>query len=372
MSDGPALSMEELCIAVRVAIGVTTSGDVAALRTIVATPERLSLLIANRLGPLVARALQRDGGGQPLPTALTADARLAASGALGSRTPLADLASAFDSAGIQWMLWKGPALAVQAWNDDSLRHFADLDLVVGRADRHRAVSALLSAGWRPRHGMSLAQQRAIRRGSGAFDFERGDGEPFVELHWRFLSPRYPRVLRTEDVLARSETVAFGGLRIRTPAGADAVTLLALHATKHGWSQAEEVATLARLALRWPSAVSEARATLASAGTPLAAELASALRATLVSEESLGDSTHRSPLATAPAVLDSLDRMRRGEAAWRPDHAWILRWVARATDRARYLAEALLAPTLEEWKWVRLPGALAWTYPAVRLARLATR
>ena len=68
----------------------------------------------------------------------------------------------------------------------------------------------------------------------------------------------------------------------------------------------------------------------------------------------------------------IERMCRGDAAWRPDHAWSLSWMTRDRDRLRYWAHALLAPTREEWRWLRLPGAFAWLYPAVRLARLAVR
>lgn len=332
------------------------------------------MLIANKLAPMLTAALRtREMGASSLTSLLASEARVVAERSLASLLTLRDLAGALDDAGVRWACWKGPALAVQAWADLGARSFSDLDIIVSPGDRERARAALVTAGWSSRHGMSRAQERAILSGSGALELARGADEPFVELHWRFASPRFPSSLRVAEVIARAERIALGGLSVLTPSGPDALVLLAMHGTKHGWSQAEEVLTFARLAWRDERAVEAAVrfALLARCSTPLGLAMALAERLA-----GLGLGTAARALAHTPRVAELAEqcvpRMCSGDAGWRPTHVWSLSWMDRRVDRFRYRARVLLTPTMEEWKWVRLPDATVSAYPAVRLARLAWR
>ena len=258
-----------------------------------------------------------------------------------------------------------------------MRAFDDIDVVVQPRDRTRAVAAILAAGWRPRDGMSLVQQRWLLGGSGAYEFERQGETLLLELHWRFASGRYPPGVDVADAMSRAEPLVIDGLGVLTPGPADTLILAAMHATKHGWSQAEEVLTFDRLHASRPGAAVEAGARALRCGLGDAWRLAMEVRASLLAADR--DRDAGSPRVEAPrnaslhAQRDAaLDRMRRGDGAWRPDHRWTLSWLTRDRDRVRYGLHALLAPTREEWKWVRLPGALAWLYPLVRLVRLAIR
>ncbi len=358
------LSLEQLRAAVRAALRRGTNQEAG---TLLADPAVLGLLLSNRLGPLLASTIRRGDGAAVLPPALTDDARLAATRALAAASTVRDVAAALDRAGVGWMLWKGPALAALAWDDFSLRHFTDLDLVVRPEDREAAAAALLGAGWRRRSGMTRAQQRAIQAGAAAYDFERGDAESLIELHWRFAARRFPSPVAVDDAFARGETVEVAGVGLRTPSGRDALELHAMHATKHGWSLAEEVVVFARLIDRWPDAASALRTESLGGQGVGALALGFALAEFLVTGE---QREAKGPLASA--VSACVDRMLRGDAAWRPDHDWALHWIDRPGDRARYWMHALLDPTAEEWKWVRLPGWLCWSYPAVRIARLLNR
>jgi hypothetical protein len=212
--------------------------------------------------------------------------------------------------------------------------------------------------------MTPRQQRAIGVGSGAIDFERRPGEPIIELHWRFAARRHPSPLSVDEVLSRAEVLRVGTIDVRAPSREDALILQALHGTKHGWSQAEEVATFARLMERWPEAAAGFRQRAISRAVVLAFALVDRLAS---------DRPPPSPPAPLAAMVDAcITRMCSGDGGWRPDHAWALAWADTPLDRLRYRLHALLAPTLEEWKWVRLSDALAWLYPAVRLVRLAIR
>lgn len=334
-------------------------------------------LIDNRIGPMVDRALRVAGdpaGDDRFRRTLHEDARTAVERGLAAVVAVREIHGALAEAGIEWLLWKGPALSAQIWDDAARRHLSDLDVVVAPADQPAARAALLKAGWRSRDGLSLAQERAIHGPTAAAPFmhpARGATWPLVELHQAFGSRLYPTALTVPAVLSRADRVTVGAVEVRTPGGADAVLLLAMHATKHGWSQAEEVLSVARLALRYPGAVSGALALAERAGVGASMHLAIGLARALLGVELAAPGAHDDS-AHPDRIRSCLSRMEAGDAGWRETHQWTLSWIDRRTDRWRYLARAAFAPTLQEWSWVRLPDALVGAYPLVRAARLALR
>ena len=304
----------------------------------------------------------------PLLAPLRDEARLIAERALANLAALREVGDRLDAARVPWMLWKGPALAMQVWGDATRRDSRDLDLVVPPEAWDAARAALADGGWQVPGGLGPRGERAIHGWTRAVPLRR-EGRPLVELHWAFAGANYPRVADVRSVLARAETFTVGGRAVRTPAGADALLLLALHATKHGWSQAEEVLSFARLASRSPEALGEAVAMADAAGVPRVLALALALREALLGTPAPATRHDGRLLAMRDACLA---RMEAGNGAWRTTRAWTLSWIDRPRDRWRHRAGALWRPTPQEAQWLRLPEALAWAYPAVRLLRLAVR
>lgn len=362
------------------AIPAVSPDDLAARRP------ALDVLLANRLGPALDLAVARSSARLPAPflAAVRDDARRAAEEGLASIATLGALAAALDEARVPWLLWKGPALSLQVWGDATRRHHTDLDIVVPPTARRAARAALARAGWRAADGLPPRTERAVRAREAAFPLERAGGR-LVELHWAFGAAVHPQPLDPAAVLARADVVRVGGVEVRTPGGSDALLLLASHATKHGWSQAEEVLSFARLAERRPEALPEARATAVRAGVPRVIALAErlALRllgdawacSTRIQDEMVARVFARagSDAAAVERMADAcLARMCAGDGAWRETHGWTMSWMSRRSDRARYLAGALLRPTPQEPRWLRLPDALAGAYPAVRVMRLTLR
>lgn len=90
------------------------------------------------------------------------------------------LAGHFASAGLRFMLLKGPYLAARFYGDVQGREFVDLDLLVPAGERQRAFRLLAEVGH--------AQQSRVLLGGRltgyfvhAFDFARGRAN--VDLHW---------------------------------------------------------------------------------------------------------------------------------------------------------------------------------------------
>lgn len=292
---------------------------------------------------------------------------------------LAALAALLAKHGIPVVALKGPALAALIHGRVPLREMSDLDLLVAPADLARAQSLILARGYRQQYPLSDREQAWHRRTAYATSLLKYDSDRFhaliVDLHWA-LTPRW-MALPLGAALADAATVAVEvrGARLTTLAAEPTLLVLAVHGLAHRWDQLSLVADVAELVdthpeIDWADLVARAdrcgaRRCLLSA-VHLAHELyASALPA------ALPDDTRARALARSLAA-----RLLSGDPAPAAGSLAAYRLMLasreRPRDRARMLARLLFEPRLDDYRFLALPQRLEFAYPAVRLARLATR
>jgi hypothetical protein len=144
---------------------------------------------------------------------------------------LEGLATALGSAGLPWVVIKGPAVTELAYGATP-RGYSDLDLVVGRHELGDAIEALEGAG--------LVLEDAnwpllVREMTGEVHMSR-DGAPFLDLHWHWVNQRRARqrfAIDMDEVLARRATVTLGGASAQVLEPVDFIIHLALHASLSG-------------------------------------------------------------------------------------------------------------------------------------------
>ncbi len=339
----------------------------------------IDLAAWHRVVPFVSRQLSAHGAGAVAASTierLRGSAREIAARALGSARELVRVLAAFGADGVRSLPYKGPALALAAYGDAGLRDSADLDFVVAPCDVDRARGVLRDLGYRPREGMSRAQEGAVYGGQGHFPYVR-DGR-LAELHWRFAATRFPWNPALTPILDRATTVELAGARITVPSAQDHVLLLALHGTRHVWAELEWVLSLAELLrkdrpdgaslLAEATAIGGRRALLVglevarrALGAPVPDLLVAAAAGDATVELLVGESLSCLMGGTADSPL------RRHNA-----RAFYLRCLERQADRVRFVVQSTLRPTPREWEAVRLPGMLAPLYVPVRLGRLLLR
>lgn len=138
---------------------------------------------------------------------------------------LATIARAFAAGGIDWVLVKGPGLALAAWPDPFVRPFSDLDIFVSPARFGAAVGALMELGYRT---SAVPDDSAVH-----WTFTR-PGAFTVELHHTF-SREFPAPAALVDRFVKQGTpVPAVGPDLRVPAPAAHLAYVLLHAYNHGW------------------------------------------------------------------------------------------------------------------------------------------
>ncbi len=299
-------------------------------------------------------------------------ARIQATRALLGVAQLSSVVTLLRHAGIETVALKGPMFSRWVYGDIGARRFADLDLLVQRKARTRAVEVLEPAGYTIAGGISTSAAAVLYAGVGAWPLDHVDAFP-LDLHWQPQAVRFGAPLDSFEVLRDSGLISIAGSDVRIPSPTHAAALTLVHAAKHLWASLELVLSIAHLMRRDDVDWRQVRALTqradawngASAGLALAGE---------IFECDLPRPLRDLP---SPANVPCLERAARMFLSMR-DVAGVSRRdefrahrAALDTTRSRigYAAWRLLAPTPLESSWCRLPDGFAAFYVPVRLVRL---
>ena len=147
------------------------------------------------------------------------------------------LQAALAEAGIEVISFKGPALALTAYRNLSLREFTDLDLLVRPSDVATARGVLTRQGYtldtpladRTTTGLTRSKNQQI-----SFVKEQEKGLQ-IDLHWGISSHTAPSLLKVDQLLDSSIVETDGQVSFRSLAPEHLLLVLCVHGTKHCWS-----------------------------------------------------------------------------------------------------------------------------------------
>lgn len=334
---------------------------------------------AHGLVPWLARALsQSNGASNDSHASIVAAANVSAARTLAQVRCLGEVVGALANIGVTALPYKGPVLSMQLYGDLALRQSVDLDLVVPYDAYDAARAALVRHGLPPRWGHSRRQERTLFAWLGHAPF--GQGDEFVELHWRFADRRFPFALDAYEALRRAQQVRVAGHMLPLIAADDLLVALSMHAARHLYERLEWVSGVTRLLVAAPMGPASlmARAHTLRARRMLAVSVHVAQR---LLDFPLDDAWRRA-LAAEPAAEPLADRMVNDledhelhDVPWLEGAALVRLYgelVDTRTDRVRLFVHAALDPTTKDQDAVALPDVLAPLHRAIRPVRLATR
>ncbi|WP_307849163.1 nucleotidyltransferase domain-containing protein [Rhodospirillum rubrum] len=265
---------------------------------------------------------------------------------------------------------KGPAFAA-LFGDPFGREASDLDLLVAAAEFTRAIERLGALGYHPDRAGAIDHAIALRHPRFAAP---------LELHRRLASPDGLFPIDRFDPWVRLSAVPVAGGLVATLDREAAVVYAAFHGTKHNWHRLFWLVDIARVLARddvdWPAVLALARHLGVERQVMMAVLLAervlgAALPPGLEAQPSLVALGGRLAGDLVPH-LDDLPSDRGAELAGRmglwPTLARLFAlyplWRARIG-----LLGFLLGASDKDHAFLRLPPALAWAYPLVRVLRL---
>ncbi len=327
--------------------------------------------------PLVYRALQtyaRGAAPEPVRKALFEKYRANAARNVLLAGELLRVASLFESEGVGLLAYKGPALAVNAYGDLSLRRFVDLDVIVRARDIGRASELLRGLGYAPQ-GFTPAQEQALARTQHNVAYARDGGRLMVELHRDVASKDFADVTLDEGAWARASGVRILNGTVETLSAEDLLLALCIHGTKHLWERLAWVCDVAALinsheSLDWHAVFARARDAHVERMLLLGLRLARGLAGAEFPEEvwlKVKEDEAAARLASEAAV-----RMFEGAeyvpAGFLRSVGFNLRARSRARERLRYF-RFILTPTDGDLAALALPARLSFVYYLLRPFRL---
>ena len=157
---------------------------------------------------------------------------------------LTTLLDRFANAGVEAIVFKGPALAMLAYGDLNLRRFVDLDLIVRRADVARAIEVLTQSGYVPSRDLTAEQQAVLLRTQHNLQFTHG--RVIVELHWQVSSELFASTVTAEEFWESLSTVELNGRKLKTLSTEDLLFALCVHGSRHLWQRLAWICDIDRL------------------------------------------------------------------------------------------------------------------------------
>jgi Uncharacterised nucleotidyltransferase len=281
---------------------------------------------------------------------------------------------AFQKAGIAIISLKGPALAIQAYGNLSLREFSDLDLLVHPDDALRAQNVLALEGYRPRS--LLAGNRdalLLRSGNCQEEFVNAKRGTQIDMHWGALHAMLPFQLPVNELFQSSQPAQHEGTSFLSMSREHTLLYLCAHGTKHCWARLHWLCDVA-LYLRsepdldWKQCASLAEATKCSLVVKHSLLLANNVLGLELPPELMSFAKDRDAQVLADKAcsflfsgtehLNEVETMRYHMA-----FAWNWR------DRVRYLGHRIFVPAEPDWNAVRIPPPLHSLYYFVRPVRI---
>jgi hypothetical protein len=280
----------------------------------------------------------------------------------------------FHSRGIQAIAYKGPALAMQAYGDMTLRQFEDIDIIVRQSDLPKANEVMLGLGYRPRFDWIVSSGVPSSIIPGEYNYRDEKRRIMVELHTELTLRHFPEVPDLEDFSNRLTFVKLNDREIPTFSVEDTLIVLSLHGTKDFWERLSWIADISELIQRYPNldwsvTIDRAKVLRAERMLHVALLLATNLTETPFAEEIQRRlRSDRTANDLASEVWTGLMRQNYGSLNAKGRFNFRRRMLP-GTDGWRYAVRLSVVPAEEDYEMIRLPGILSPLYIALRPLRL---
>ena len=290
---------------------------------------------------------------------------------------LCRLLALFANSDIEAIPYKGPVLALFAYDNLALRRFVDLDVIVKKSDVLKAREILLAEGYSPAKSLSLRQQELLLRTQHNMQFSRENHRLIVELHWEVAPHLFASSVNAETLWRDLVTININGTQVKTLSADDLLFSLCVHGSRHLWERLSWICDVAELLSRrsfdWPKLLERAanadNERMFLLGLFLAEKL---LDAPLPADVKVRCDSDERLRALAENVVEHLfNGTTHVPATSREIFRYNLRVRKTLTSRARYLVH-MLRPTDSDLGTRSLPSSLSFAYYLIRPFRLLGR
>src|SRR5687767_1814487 len=162
---------------------------------------------------------------------------------------LCRLIKLFSDEGIEAVPYKGPILALFAYDDLALRRFVDLDVIVKKQDVARARDLLLADNYALSKPLTNEQQDLLLRTQNNLQFTKDNRRLIVELHWEVAPHLFASTVQSEILWQHLVSFNLNGTTVQTLSADDLLFSLCVHGSRHLWERLGWICDVAELISR---------------------------------------------------------------------------------------------------------------------------
>ncbi len=288
------------------------------------------------------------------------------------------ITSRLEKNGIPCIPYKGPALAVQLYDDIALRQFVDLDILVRRSDVLRVRDLITAMGYGTTLDLDGAQALAFKQAYNELSMVRSDGQVHLEIQWEAVPWNFCFSLGALDIWRQRRRFASGGMTFDTLPPEELLLLLCVHGAKDFWVRLIWVCDVAELVRRHPD-LDWGRLTELAARTGGLRMLLVGLRLArdllgLVLPDDIGEMVDADPTVgrLTRRVKGRIYGLDESPLDFYEKYAFYFRIRERPRDRIEYLFRMIITALLIEWRTLRLPRSFLALYYMLRPFRLVKK
>lgn len=197
--------------------------------------------------PLLYKRLKEDMGDLVPPEELSEFRKLFMANAVNNirmTQQLLKVLNMLADAGVEAMPFKGPALAVQAYGDLSIRSFSDLDVLIHEKDFDLSYYLLTKNGFVPECTIDSITKKKLAMRKKDLSFSKENF--FLEVHFNFFE-RYQSVnLDIAHIRKQRKSVSLNEQIVWTISNNDLLVILCIHGTMHLWNHLKWLADISYL------------------------------------------------------------------------------------------------------------------------------
>ncbi|MES0447318.1 MAG: nucleotidyltransferase family protein, partial [Desulfobacterales bacterium] len=142
--------------------------------------------------------------------------------------------------------FKGPALAITAYRDLAARQFADLDILINRADLATVCDILKELGYRMDINLGPNQLSIFSTHEDNLSFYNEDGVT-IEMHWELSGLYLTNSVSMHDLKQTLTTIRLSEREVTHLSAASQLVYLCVHGAKHMWERIEWLSCIHELA-----------------------------------------------------------------------------------------------------------------------------
>jgi len=287
----------------------------------------------------------------------------------------------FTAHDIRAIPFKGPILAISAYNTLALRQFRDLDILVQERDVPLATKLLVSQGYELPSQLADIQEKPYLQYEQflesssyqrCYDFIRNDERIAVELHWGLTGKNFSYPVEFQDLWSRIQFVSLENIAVPSFSSEDLLLYLCVHGSRHCWEELKWICDIAELlhthqGIDWKWVLEQSRVLGVERMLGLGLLLAHEMLGTILPENVLQSIQAD---RTARVLAQKLhERFFDSPPAEFEKHFLLIQARERLLDKALYLRHLLFTPSAQEWALLPLPQFLVFFYCLLRPTKL---